>query len=76
LAFFGILFCLICLGILLWTCYALVNNRETVSGYISSLNKFQVFLFGIIMGSVVGGVVCGLAAHWYWPTVGYENSLK
>ncbi len=71
LAVTGAALWLACGALVAYTVWALVTGRRTVSGFMSSLNRFQTFIAGLVIGSIVGGIVLGLAAHWWWPTVGH-----
>ena len=49
-----------------WSVHGLLTGHQTVSGYMDDAPRWVVFAAGF----GIGGAVCGLAAHWWWPTVG------
>lgn len=67
LATFGGLLILSAAALLIYSCFALLTGRQTVSGLMAQAPRWVAFLFGLGVGAVAGG----LAAHWWWPTVGH-----
>ena len=65
LAAVGGLIVLALAGLLGYTVYAMLTNRETVSGYLEDAPRAVVFFAGLAVGLAVGF----LSGHW-WPVVG------
>ena len=53
-------------SLLVYTVWALLTGRRTVSGWMKHAGQFIVFVIGFATGFLIGG----MAAHWWWPTVG------